>query len=354
MGLIALGAATGSMLAPGGAAADSTIGVPSLTGAIVGGTGVISQPSPNYSVRSSGNLDGTPDFYASEAGFLTEVSIAHWNTDDVTVKLLIFKRGSGITQTVASSPMTMDLPATASPGVIRTQAVPGSVPIAPGDRIGLTVVSGGSSLHALNDNSSPVIAPGTFPATPPPTEPAPGESYDWTSGTANGPLITGQVSATPASDPPGGDPGGSTTPGTIVQRTKPLAEGPPGGSNYKGKGKSTSLNVPINCPVPTTSTPIVTAILLGPQPCQGKVTVEQDISGGASAAAAAPLGSASYSIPSGSSQTVKVPLTKAARSKLGKKGKLSAFLVLTEQVDGRTVTSGSAITIKGAKKKKRK
>lgn len=350
MGLVASAAASACMLAPAGAAADSTIGVPSLTGAIVGNTGVISQPTP-YSVRSSGYLDGTPDFYASEAGFLTEVSIAHWNSADVTVKILIFQRGSGISQSVVSSPMTMFLPETPAPGVIRTQAVPGTVPIAPGDRIGLTVVSGGSTLHALNDNSSPVVAGGTFPATPPATEPAAGESYDWTSGTDNGPLIKGRVSAAPNSPETGG---GSTTPGTVVQRTKPLAEGPPGGSNYKGKGKSAKLTVPINCPVPTTSTPIVTAILLGPQPCQGKITIETDFSGSASAAAAKPLGAASYDIPSGSSQNVTIPLTKLARKKLAKKGKLRAFLVLTEQVNGQPVTSGGRITVRAAKTKRKK
>jgi hypothetical protein len=322
-------AAAALLLAPAAASA-STVGVANLEGATVSNAGVLGQP-PNYSVWSSGWRDNTPEFYASEAGFLTEVSIAHWNNADVTVKIFIFRRGSGDTLSVAAVPMTMLLPATAAPGVVRTQAVTTPTEILAGDRIGLTVVSGGSTLHALNDNFSAVIAQGVYAVPAPPTEPGVGSSYNFTSGESLGPLIRGRVSATPGSPPGGG------SPGAVVQRTTPLTSASGPTKNLKGKGGG--VEVLLGCADPK-------------NPCIGHAYIQSLT--GARSAAGAPLGSAPYNIPGGTSQKVSIPLTKAARSKLGKKGKLSASLVLSEQVGGTTVTSSTPVTIKGAKKKKKK
>ena len=71
-----------------------------------------------------------------------------------------------------------------------------------GDRIGMTVVSGGSPLHAIVDNLSPFPAPGVYPSTPPDAEPATGDSYDFISSAATGPLIRGTSPPRPAEATP--------------------------------------------------------------------------------------------------------------------------------------------------------
>ena len=105
------------MLLLGGAsqAGASTIGVPNVGTIQISGAGVMGPgPAPPYDTRVSGNLDGSTAHYASEAGFLTEVSIAHWNTDPVTVKILVLSRGSADFLNVVQAPMTMVLPAAPS------------------------------------------------------------------------------------------------------------------------------------------------------------------------------------------------------------------------------------------------
>ena len=85
-------AAVGSILPA--TALGSTVGVPNLEQVPVSDTGILSQPPP-YSVWQSGNRDGSTAFYASENGYLTEVSVAHWNTADVTVRIYVFRRDGG-------------------------------------------------------------------------------------------------------------------------------------------------------------------------------------------------------------------------------------------------------------------
>ena len=46
--------------------------------------------------------------------------------------------------------------------------------------------------------------------------------------------------------------------------------------------------------------------------------------------------------------------TEAARSKLSKKGKLKAYLVFREDLNGKTLTSSTPFTAKGKKAKKKK
>lgn len=327
----------------------STVGVPNLEEVPVSGSGILSQPPP-YSVWQSGNRDGSTAFYASEDGFLTEVSVAHWNTADVTVRIYVFRRDSGDAIKVAQSVMTMLLPAAPSSApIITTQEVTSPTTIAAGDRIGLTVVSGGSSLHAIVDNLSEHPAPGVYPSTPPSAEPTTGDSYDFISNAATGPLIRGIVSSTPdgGGDPsPGGGgstPGGGTTPGEggkPIQRTTPAAR-------------------PIKLPTIKGNRKIVTSahcqgIGLHSR-CTGKVTVELDYKGNvisvteeASSSKAKPkvLGSTSYDIPDGATKNIVVKLNKAGLSKLKAAGKLKAFLVFREQIDGKTLTTGTKFTVK--------
>lgn len=328
----------------------STIGVPNLEEVPVSSGGALFQPPP-YTVWQSGNRDGSPAFYASEDGFLTEVSVAHWNSADVTVRIYVFRRDSGDAIKVAQNVMTMLLPAApSSDPIITTQSVTSETQILTGDRIGLTVVSGGSTLHALVDNLSEHPAPGVYPSTPPTTEPNTGDSYDFVASEPTGPLIRGIVSSSPGGGEPssggGSTPGGSTPPAvTPTQRTTPAAR-------------------PIKLPVIKGNKKIVTSAHcygLGIRSrCTGKVTVELDYKGNvisvseeasASKAKAKVLGSASYDIPDGASKTIVVKLNKAGLSKLKKAGKLKAFLVFKEAIDGRTVSTGTRFTVKAAKKK---
>jgi hypothetical protein len=328
------------LLAPGAASA-STIGVANLESVPVSGTGILSPPPP-YSVWQSGNRDGSTAFYASENGFLTDVSVSHWNNTDVTVKILIWRRAAGNAIQVVQVPITsMVLPmAPSSAPIVTTQTVTGSVPIQTGDRIGLTQTGGTSNLHAIVDNLSPFPAPGVFPTTPPATEPGNGDSYDFGSGSATGPLIRGTVSATPG----GGGGGGGTGPGGA-----PVTSSRPG-------------TAPIKLPVFKNNRVIRTSANcsgLGLRTrCTGTVTVELDYKGnvvGVSKAAGGSnvLGSATYDIPAGTTQEVSIPLNKAGRSKLQKKGKLSAFVVFSEVINGTTVTGGTPFSIKAKKKKKK-
>jgi hypothetical protein len=324
-----LGAAVAILALPAAAAA-STIGVANLEQVPVSSTGVFSQPPP-YTVWQSGNRDGSTAFYASENGFLTEVSVGHWNTADVTVRIYIFKRDAGNAIKVAQNVTTMLLPA--APGtapVVTTLPITTPVAIAAGDRIGMTVVSGGSSLHAIVDNLSPYPAPGVYPSTPPSTEPAQGDSYDFISSAATGPLIRGIVSPTP---PTGGGPG--------TPRTTPLAK-------------------PIKLPVVKKNRKIVTSAHcdgLGIRStCHGTVTVELDYQGNVvsvSKAGSKLLGSTTYDIPDGATQTIAVNLNKAGRSRLAAKGKLTAFLVLSEDIGGQKVRAGTRFTVKAKKTRKK-
>lgn len=328
-------------------AVGSTVGVPNLEQVPVSDTGILSQPSP-YSVLQSGNRDGSTDFYASENGYLTEVSVAHWNTADVTVRIYIFQRDSGDAIKVAQSVMTMLLPAAPKTDpIVSTQAVPVPTTIATGDRIGMTVISGGSSLHAIVDNLSPYPAPGVYPSTPPETEPTVGDSYDFISSAATGPLIRGIVSPTPddGNPPPSGEnpPTGATPPigsPTPIPRTTPAARA-------------------IKLPTVKSNRKIVTSAHcdgLGLRSrCTGKVTVELDYKGNVisvsdrtliSRPRTKVLGSATYDIPDGATKPIVVNLNKAGRSKLKNAGKLKAFLVFREKIDGQTLTAGTKFSVK--------
>lgn len=330
-------------------AAGSTVGVPNLEQVPVSDTGILSQPSPSYSVLQSGNRDGSTAFYASENGFLTEVSVAHWNTADVTVRIYIFQRDSGNAIKVAQSVMTMLLPAAPKEDpIITTLPVTSPTTITSGDRIGMTVISGGSSLHAIVDNLSPYPAPGVYPSTPPDTEPGTGDSYDFIASAATGPLIRGIVSSSPddGDPPPSGDgstPGGGTVPsegGKPTPRTTPAARA-------------------IKLPTVKGNRKIVTSAHcdgLGIRSrCTGKVIVELDYKGNvisvsaeASASKARPkvLGSATYDIPDGATKRIVVNLNQAGRSKLKSAGKLRPFLVFREQIEGQTVSAGTRFTAK--------
>jgi hypothetical protein len=223
---------------------------------------------------------------------------------------------------VTAAPMTMLLPADPGPaGVVTTQAVTTPTSIAPGDRIGMVFISGASTLHALTANASTVLGHGIYPAPPPTAEPGFNSTYDFISNNDNGPLIRGTVSATPG--------GGAAS-------TKPLAS--PTKTTFKNVTRT--LNVATQCSG------------LGLQTrCTGTATIEFTFVTGFARAAAGVLGSASYSIPKGTTQNVSIPLSKTARKKLTKKGKLSAFLVIREQDSGKTLTSGTKITIKGKEAK---
>lgn len=335
-------------------ALGSTVGVPNLEQVPVSDTGILSQPPP-YSVWQSGNRDGSTAFYASENGYLTEVSVAHWNTADVTVRVYIFRRDAGNAIKVAQNVMTMLLPAAPKTApIVTTLPVTSPTTIAAGDRIGMTVVSGGSSLHAIVDNLSPHPAPGVYPSTPPGAEPAVGDSYDFIASAATGPLIRGTVSSTLGGGDPllpgGGDPslpgGGGTTP------TKPTA-------------RTTPATRPTKLPTPKGNRTIVTSVhcdglgLL--TRCSGKVTVELDYKGNVikvseegSISKARPkvLGSTTYDIPDGATERVVVKLNKAGRSRLKKTGTLKAFLVFKEVIDGQTLSTGTRFTVR-AKRKQR-
>lgn len=352
--VVAVVAALGVILpAP---ASGSTVGVPNLEQVPVSDTGILSQPPP-YSVWQSGNRDGSTEFYASENGFLTEVSIAHWNTADVTVRIYIFRRDSGNAIKVAQSVMTMLLPAAPKTDpIVTTLPVTSPTPIAVGDRIGMTVVSGGSSLHAIVDNLSPYPAPGVYPTAPPSAEPTTGDSYDFIASAATGPLIRGTVSSTPDSGnpPPGGGStptGGGTSPGggsTPAARTTPAARA-------------------IKLPTVKSNRKIVTSAHcngLGIRSrCTGKVIVELDYKGNvvsvseeASTSKARPkmLGSATYDIPDGATKRIVVKLNQAGRSKLKNAGKLNAFLVFREEIDGQTLSTGTKFTVRFKKQGKKK
>lgn len=330
-------------------AVGSTVGVPNLEQVPVSNSGILSQPTP-YSVWQSGNRDGSTAFYASEDGFLTEVSVAHWNPADVTIRVYIFRRDAGNAIRVAQSVMTMLLPAAPQTDpIITTLPVTSPTTIATGDRIGMTVVSGGSSLHAIVDNLSEFPAPGVYPVTPPSAEPTTGDSYDFISSAPTGPLIRGIVSAAPNPENP--PPGGGGTPGgsTPTPRTKPAAR---------------AIKLPAN----KGNRKIVTSAHcegIGIRSrCTGKVTVELDYKGNvisvteersllAKAKPKKVLGSATYDIPAGTTKNIVVKLNSAGRSKLKKAGKLKAFLVFREEIDGKTLSTGLKFTVKAKTKQKR-
>jgi len=243
--------------------------------------------------------------------------------------------------------MTMLLPAAPSTDpIITTLPVTTPTPISAGDRIGLTVVSGGSSLHAIVDNLSPYPAPGVYPDTPPATEPVTGDSYDFISSAATGPLIRGIVSSSPNTENPpaggGGTPGGNTP----TPQTKPAARA-------------------IKLPTIKSNRKIVTSahcegIGLRSR-CTGKVTVELDYKGNVisvseegtiSKAKPKVLGSATYDIPAGATRNIVVKLNTAGQSKLKKAGKIKAFLVFREVIDGQTLSTGLKFTVKPKKKRK--
>jgi hypothetical protein len=327
--LAALAAFLLSVLTFSAAASASTIGVPNLEVVPVSTSGAFTAPPP-YTVWQSGNRDGTPAFYASEPGFLTDVSVSHWNTSAATVRILIFRRDAGDAIKVAQSSISMLLPAAPSSAPIMTTApVSDPTTIQVGDRIGMTMTSGSSPLHAFVDNSSLYPAPGVYPATPPSTEPATGSSYDFIDSAPTGPLIRGTVSATPG--------GGSA-------RTTPLAV-PAKVPLIKGGTKKIVTSAHCNG--------------LGIRSrCTGKVTVELDYQGNVisvteASAGANVLGSASYDIPDGATQTLSINLNKAGRSRIQKKGKLRAFLVFTEEIDGKSVSTGTPFTAKSKKKRKK-
>lgn len=355
---IAVIAAVGAILPA--TASGSTVGVPNLEQVPVSDTGILSQPAP-YTVWQSGNRDGSTAFYASENGFLTEVSVAHWNTADVTVRIYIFRRDSGNAIKVAQSVMTMLLPAAPKTDpIVTTLPVTSPTTIMAGDRIGMTVVSGGSSLHAIVDNLSPYPAPGVFPSTPPSTEPATGDTYDFIASAVTGPLIRGTVSSTPGggdpSTPGGGSPPGETsTPGA---GTTPAGGSTPGGSS-KPAARTTPAARAIKLPTVKSNRKIVTSAHcdgLGIRSrCTGKVTVELDYKGNVisvaeegsiSRAPSKVLGSATYDIPDGATKAIVVNLNQTGLSKLKKAGKLKAFLVFREEIDGQTVSSGTRLSVK--------
>jgi hypothetical protein len=200
------------------AAQASTIGVANIAAATVDGSHVLSAPPP-YSVIASGATAGGAAFEASESGFLTDVSIKHFNDADVTVKILIFRADSATTMHVAAVAMTMVLPVSDSPGVVTTQAAP-NTPVSPGDRIGLVVLSGGPLVKLLNNSLSAVSAPGVYPSPSPTSEPVVDDGYTVADLTL-GPLIRGTVSSSTG----GGGGGGAGTPT------------PPSSSNPKPKPK---------------------------------------------------------------------------------------------------------------------
>jgi hypothetical protein len=327
-----------SAAAPGAASA-STIGVQDIEDILISGSGVMGGGAiPPYDTRVSGSLDGTPGFYASENGFLTSVSVSHWNSSPVTVKILVLSRGSADFLNVVQAPMTIVLPTTDSAHpLLTTQDVPAPTTITAGDRIGMAYVSGTATLHALVSNSSPVAVPGGFPSPLPGTEPGVGSAFDMTD-SISGPLIQGTVSATP-----------STPTGPTQPQSKPLAL-PAKTPSVKGKNKK--IETSAHCTglgIRSTCTGTVT-IELTPD---GEVVSVTESSAGSSAGAKV-LGSASYSIPDGATQSISIPLSKAGRSKLNKKGKLKAFLVFREELNGKTLTSSTPFTAKGKKAKKRK
>jgi len=62
------------------------------------------------------------------------------------------------------------------------------------------------------------------------------------------------------------------------------------------------------------------------------------------------LGSATYDIPDGATKPIVVNLNKAGRTKLQKAGKLKAFLVFRERIDGKTLSTGAKFTVKYKRK----
>lgn len=349
---IAIMVAVGAVLPA--TALGSTIGVPNLEEVPVSNSGILSQPSP-YSLWQSGDRDGSTGFYASESGYLTDVSVAHWNTADVTVRIYIFQRDSGDAIKVTQSVMPMLLPAAPKTDpIITTLPVTSPTPVVTGDRIGMTVIAGESTLHALVDDLSPFPAPGVYPSTPPETEPATGDSYDFISSAATGPLIRGIVSATP-------DDGEPTTPGG---GSEPGGSNPPGGTTTPA-ARTTPAAKAIKLPTIKSNRKIVTSAHcngLGIRSrCTGKVTVELDYQGNvisvseeasSSRAKTKVLGSATYDIPDGATKPIVIKLNKAGVTKLKTARKLKAFLVFREVIDGQTVSTGTKFTVRFKKKRK--
>ena len=327
-------------------AAASTVGVPNLEQVPVSNTGILLPPAP-YSLWQSGDRDGSTAFYASENGFITAVSVAHWNEKDATVRIYLFRRDGGESIKIVQSVMTMVLPAAPKDApIITTVPVTSATPIAVGDRIGLTQLSG-SSLHAFVNQSSEYPAPGVAPYTAPASEPAVGDSYEFPLSQPTGPLIRGIVSAAPNTEPPPPGGGGTNTPAV---NNKPAAR-------------------PISLPTVKKNRTIVTSAHcegLGLRSrCTGKVIVELDYQGNVinvtregSTSRAKPqktkvLGSASYSIPDGANKQIAIQLNKAGRSTLKQKGKLKAFLVFREEIEGKMVSTGTRFTVKFKQKKKK-
>jgi hypothetical protein len=326
----ALAIAVLALGSPAVAPADTTMGVSDLENADVALAYTISGPSPNYTVWASGKRDGDPSYYASAAGFLTQVRIYHFNASPVTVKILVFRRDINNDMKVVAAPATMALPAAGAPGVITSQAIGAPPAILAGDRIGMTAITG-TGLHAqVEPSTSPVSATGTYPSSAPSLEPAEGSVYSFVSGSGvtTGPLIQGIVSS-------------SSSP-TPAHPTVPLASVPRRKVNVGSSGHAAPY---VSC--------------YGLVDCAGKMQLlgrQGSVPGAiplASRAAGAPVyGSTSYAFSAGKGGPVKVKLTKAALKQLAKKGKLTAYLLMEEQLSGTTVRSETRITLKGKRKKK--